>query len=90
MNKQRKTQELAEKLMDELDANDLGEVVKMFPKCRDHGEDQDNAVERLVDQLMLKTIEMGDDVLKNVQEREVKDELDELIRERIKKTPIRK
>ncbi|WP_295454348.1 hypothetical protein [uncultured Thiodictyon sp.] len=88
MNKQR--QELAEKLLDELDANDLEEATRLFPKCRVAGEDLDNATTHIVDQLMLKTVEMGDDALRGLQEPDLRDELDELVRERIKKTPIKK
>ena len=52
MNKQQKVQELAEKLMDGLDDADLNDAILLFPKCRAAGEDQDNAVEHLVDEIV--------------------------------------
>ena len=87
MNKQRKALELAEKAMEELDDADLEDAIKTFPKCRVAGEDQDNATEQILDLLKtarqhcLRPTEMGDAVL---------EELEDLVRDKIKKTPIRK
>ena len=73
----KKAAELAEKLMDELDQAVLDETVHRFPKCRVYGEDQDNATDYLV----------GIAMRNRNEEDEVVSELEDLIRERLKKTP---
>ena len=83
MNKQQKVQELAEKLMDGLDDADLNDAILLFPKCRAAGEDQDNAVEHLVDEIV-----KGQNG--KYLDEAVMEELKDLAREKIKKTPIKK
>ena len=78
----KKTAELAEKLMDELDQADLDDAVKMFPKCRSYGEDLDNATDHVLG------IAMRDrEVPKGIDEDELVSELEDLIRDKLKKTP---
>jgi hypothetical protein len=81
MNKQRKTLEIAEKLVDDLDANDIEEAVRQFPKCRVAGEDQDNATDHIVGEMLAKH------PAKDIDDDELVSELEDLVREKLKKTP---
>ena len=83
MNKaQRKIEKLAETLMDDTDEAIVAQAIRLFPKCRVAGEDQNNAAEHIAD-AVLDGFHVPDDMDKD----DLKEELEDLARERLRKTP---
>lgn len=89
MNKSRKTSELVEQLLDHPDVADLiAEAVGIYRKYQAPGEDQDNAAEHVAEGLLdgVDSRRFGVDI----DEAELKRELEEGVREKLRKTPKRK